>query len=193
VTNFSIDTYKGSNFNTLAPIFELRDLSRAATKVAPAPSDSTAGCLPLVHLVKSQPALYDAIETERLGTNVLLTRMRGYMTRTLAEQQFEQFRSIIIGTTNPSWIIEQIELTGFDPGAVPAGARWFHSFKDRGGQQVIFVSHLSPARMVAAALAFAVHAKISACDSLKEAYVRAGLGAVEPRPSQLSLKPPKKA
>jgi hypothetical protein len=38
-------------------------------------------------------------------------------------------------------------------------------------------------------LAFAVHAKISSCETLQEAYERAGLAAVEPRPSQFSLRP----
>ena len=140
---------------------------------------------------KPQTLSYDAIESERVGQNVVLTRMRGHMTRTLAEQRFEQFRSSIIGTENPAWIIEQLELTGFDPGAVPAGARWFGAFTDRGGAQVIFVSRLSAARMVAASLAFAAHAKISACDTLKQAYERAGIGNVEPRPSVFSRLPPK--
>lgn len=113
------------------------------------------------------------------------------MTRLLAEQMYEQFRTTVVGTENPAWIIEQLELTGFDPGAVPAGARWFGTFKDRGGERVIFVSALPAARMVAASLAFAVHAKISACETLKEAYDRAGLAAVEPRPSMLSFRPGK--
>jgi hypothetical protein len=133
---------------------------------------------------------YGAIETELVGGRVVLTRMRGHMTRLLAEQQFDQFRSSLVGVSNPAWIIEQLELTGFDPGAVPAGARWFGTFKDRGGEQVIFVSHVAAARMVAASLAFAVHAKISACDTLKEAYERAGLGIIEPRPSLFSMNPP---
>lgn len=140
---------------------------------------------------QAQTQSWDAIETERVGANVVLTRMRGHMTRVLAEQQFEQFRSAVIDTKQPAWIIEQLELTGFDPGAVPAGARWFSTFKDRGGEQVIFVSPLSAARMVAASLAFAVHAKISSCETLKEAYDRAGLGAIEPRPSLLAFKPTK--
>jgi hypothetical protein len=145
----------------------------------------------LVVLRKPQPQSYDAIESERVGTNVVLTRMRGHMTRLLAEQMYEQFRTTVVGTENPAWIIEQLELTGFDPGAVPAGARWFGTFKDRGGERVIFVSALPAARMVAASLAFAVHAKISACETLKEAYDRAGLAAVEPRPSMLSFRPGK--
>jgi hypothetical protein len=138
--------------------------------------------------LKARPG-FDAIESERLGSNVVLTRMRGHMTRALAEQQFEQFRSLVIETPQPAWVIEQLELTGFDPGAVPAGARWFGSFKDRGGERVVIVSTLSAARMVAASLAFAVHAKVSCCDTLKEAYELAGLGAVEARPSVFSLKP----
>lgn len=142
-------------------------------------------------LRKPQPQSYNAIESERVGPNVVLTRMRGHMTRILAEQMYEQFRTAVIETRNPAWIIEQLELTGFDPGAVPAGARWFGTFKDRGGEQVIFVSVLSAARMVAASLAFAAHAKISSCETLKEAYDRAGLAAVEPRPSLFSLKPGK--
>lgn len=142
-------------------------------------------------LRKPQPHAYDAIESERVGANVVLTRMRGHMTRLMAEQRFDQFRLAIVGMQKPAWIIEQLELTGFDPGAVPSGARWFGAFKERGGEQVVFVSPLSAARMVAASLAFAVHAKISACETLKEGYERAGLGNVEPRPSLLALiKPP---
>jgi hypothetical protein len=139
-------------------------------------------------LRKPQAESHAAIESELVDKRVVLTRMRGHMTRVLAELQYEQFRQLVVGTEKPAWIIEQLELTGFDPGAVPAGARWFGTFKDRGGEQVIFVSALSAARMVAASLAFAVHAKISACETLKEAYERAGLGVVEPRPSVLSLK-----
>jgi len=118
--------------------------------------------------------------------------MRGHMTRDLAEEQHERFRALVSATTTPHWIIEQLELTGFDPGAVPAGARWFNTFKDRGGQQVIFVSALSAARMVAASLAFAAHAKISACETLNEAYERAGLSAAQLRPSVIPFKPPSK-
>jgi hypothetical protein len=113
------------------------------------------------------------------------------MSRILSEQMYEQFRTVVVETKTPAWIIEALELTGFDPGSVAAGARWFSTFKDRGGDQVIFVSPLSAARMVAASLAFAVHAKISACETLKEAYDRAGLGGVEPRPSMLSFRPSK--
>lgn len=140
-------------------------------------------------LRKPQAHAASAIETELIGDHVLLTRMRGHMTRVLAEQQYDHFRTLLFGIKTAHWIIEQLELTGFDPGAVPAGARWFNAFRERGGEKVIFVSALPAARMVAASLAFAAHAKISSCDSLKEAYERAGVGTVEVRPSVFSLKP----
>lgn len=135
------------------------------------------------------PPPYSAIETERVGNHVLLTRMRGHVTRALAEGQFEQFRVLVAATPKPGWIIELGELTGFDPGAVSAGARWFSVFKDRGGERVLFVSASSAVRMVAASLAFAVHAKIASYDTLKDAYEAVGLGNVEPRPSLLAFPP----
>ena len=107
------------------------------------------------------------------------------MTRELAEACFEQFRVLLGATREPHWIIEQLELTGFDPGAVSGGARWFNTFKEHGGVQVVFVSALPAARMVAASLAFAVHAKISACDTLAAAYERAGVSSREARFSLL--------
>ncbi len=146
----------------------------------------------MVAVRQPQPQSYDAIETEQVGAHVVLTRMRGHLTRALAEQRFEQFRSTLMQIKQqPTWILEQLELTGFDPGAVSASARWFSAFKERAGEQVIVVSTLAAARMVAASLAFAVHAKISSCETLQEAYDRSGLVAVEPRPSILSFRPPK--
>ena len=59
------------------------------------------------------PPPYSAIETERVGNHVLLTRMRGHVTRALAEGQFEQFRVLLAATPKPGWIIELGELTGF--------------------------------------------------------------------------------
>lgn len=125
---------------------------------------------------------YEAIETESLGGGVLLTRMRGHIKRLTAEQMFDQFRTHLGGLAKPVWIVEQLELTGFEPGAVSAGARWFNAFKDRGGERVVFVSSLAAARMVAATLAFAVHAKVSTCETLGEAYELAGLGPMQLSP-----------
>lgn len=135
---------------------------------------------------------HDAIESERVGEHVIVTRMRGHMTRAMVELQFDQFRTLVSETKHPIWILEQLELTGFDPGTVPAGARWFSSFKDRGGERVLFVSHHAASRMVMASLAFAVHAKLAVFDTLMEAYEHAGLGAVEVRPSAFTLNPPKR-
>jgi hypothetical protein len=139
----------------------------------------------------SKQSEFDAIESECVGGHVLLTRMRGHATRALAEQQFHQFNREIAVVSNPIWIIEQLEMTGFDPGAVTMGARWFSSFKERGGQRVIIVSTLAMARMATVSMAFAVNAKSSCCETLKEAYELAGIGQVEVRPSKFSLRPAK--
>lgn len=137
-----------------------------------------------------QPSIHDDAESELVYERVIVSRMRGYITRILMESRFDQFRTLLTDTKNPIWIIECLELTGFDSGSVHSGARWFSAFKDRGGDRVLFVSHHSAARMVAASLAFAVHAKFSAVETLKDAYERAGLGAVEVRPSLFTLSPP---
>lgn len=153
-------------------------------------SDVNLAGFALVPLPPASPH-FNAIETERVGDQVLLTRARGHLTRSLVERQFEQFRRLVTTTPAPIWIMEQLELTGFDPGAVPASARWFSDFKDGGGERVIVVSTHSAARMAAASLAFAVHAKISSCESLKVAYEQAGLAPIDVRPSMYSLRPGK--
>ncbi|MDF3066634.1 MAG: hypothetical protein K0R38_2235 [Polyangiaceae bacterium] len=132
---------------------------------------------------------FDAIETELVGGHVLLTRIRGHATGLMVERRFDQFRAELGGVCKPVWIVEQLELTGFDPSAVTAGARWFTAFKDRGGERIISVSQMAAARMVAATLAFAVHARLFNCGTLSEAYEQAGLGAVEIRPSLYPLTP----
>ncbi|RYZ03967.1 MAG: hypothetical protein EOO73_25245 [Myxococcales bacterium] len=132
---------------------------------------------------------FDAIETELIGGRVLLTRARGYATRLLVEQRFDQFRTELSGVAEPVWIVESLELTGFEATTVAATARWYSAFKDRGGNHVIYVAALASVRMIGATLAFAVHAKLSNRATLSEAYEVAGLGAVDVRPSRYSLNP----
>lgn len=112
------------------------------------------------------------IHTEVIAPNALLTRMSGHVTQALAERKFDQFVLALGRVEKPRWIIDQLSLTGFDPGAVTTGSRWFTLFKEREGQQVIFVSHFPGARMIAASLAFAAHVGVAACGSLREAYER---------------------
>lgn len=135
------------------------------------------------------PDSFADLQSELLGGQVLLTRVRGQVTGLLVEQRFDQFRSELSGVAQPIWIVELEELTGFDKTAVMAAARWFSAFKDRGGLRIIAVAPMPAARMALATLAFAVHAKISNCATLSEAYELAGLGAVEVRPSLYSLTP----
>jgi len=91
------------------------------------------------------------------------------------DSAFEKFLSLIDQQPCAIWIIEQLQLSGFESKAVMAGARWFSAFKARRGAELIFVSHVPGARMVAASLAFAAHMKISNCNTLSEAYARAGI------------------
>jgi hypothetical protein len=131
------------------------------------------------------------IETELADQRVLITRMRGFVTATLCEARFEQFRRSAVMTTDAPWIIDTLDMTGFHPNAVQVGARWFDVFKQQGGSQIIMVSSMSAVRMAAATLAFAVHVKVTSFKAMNEAYEHAGLGHRSLRPSDYSFNPPK--
>jgi hypothetical protein len=117
-----------------------------------------------------------AIETELAAGRVLVTRMRGFVTGPLCTATFEQFRARAATTSGGTWIIDTLEVTGFQPSAVQVGARWFEVFKAHHGAAIVMVSNMSAVRMAAATLAFAVHIKVTICKDLGEAYTSAGLG-----------------
>jgi hypothetical protein len=125
-----------------------------------------------------EPATKGIIETELIGAQVLLTRMRGVVTGPLCESKFEQFRALAALTSGAAWIIDTLELAGFQPSAVQVGARWFEVFKTHHGRAIIMVSGMSSVRMAAATLAFAVHIKVTSCKAMSEAYKVAGLDAL---------------
>jgi hypothetical protein len=125
-----------------------------------------------------QPATKGTIETELIGAQVLLTRMCGAVTGPLCESRFEQFRAQAALTSGAAWIIDTLELAGFQPGAVQVGARWFEVFKTYHGKAIIMVSGMSSVRMAAATLAFAVHIKVTSCKDMPEAYKVARLDAL---------------
>jgi len=131
------------------------------------------------------------ILTELADSRVLITCMRGFVTAALCAKSFEQFRAHAVNTTGAPWIIDTLAITGFQPGAVQVGARWFDVFKTRGGQQIIMVSDNSAVRMAAATLSFAVHIKVSSHRTLAEAYQGAGLEPRAVRPSTYSFPTPK--
>ena len=143
-------------------------------------------------LAQQQAARGD-IETELADQRVLITRMRGFVTAPLCEARFEQFRMCAVSTTQAPWIIDTLDITGFHPGAVQVGARWFDVFKQQGGTQIIMVSSMSAVRMAAATLAFAVHVKVTSFKEMGDAYEHAGLGRRSISPSQYTLSPPPKS
>lgn len=139
----------------------------------------------------SNTNLRGEIETELVSSGVLVTSMRGYMTGQHLSDRLEQFRALVEQTHCGTWIIDSLDLTGFEPASVARAALWFDLFKQRQGVHILFVSNLPPARMAAATLAFAVHVKITCCRELSRAYEEAGVGTRSVRPSQFTLSPPK--
>lgn len=140
-------------------------------------------------LAHSTAKTTDEIITELADSRVLVTCMRGFVTASLCEKSFAQFQGHAVNTTGAPWIIDTLGITGFQPGAVQVGARWFDVFKARGGQQIIMVSDNSAVRMAAATLAFAVHIKVSSYRTLAQAYEAAGIQSRVVRPSAYSFPP----
>lgn len=129
------------------------------------------------------------IETEVVDGRVLITSMRGFITASVCEAAFTQFRLRAMTVTGAPWIIDTLAITGFQPGAVQVGARWFDVFRQQGGAQIIMVADSSAVRMAAATLAFAIHIKVSSWATLTEAYAQAGVDARSVNPSAYSFPP----
>lgn len=138
-------------------------------------------------LAEGKAPVTPEILTELVDACVLVTSMRGFVTAALCSKSFDQFRALAVNTTGATWIIDTLSITGFHPGAVQMGARWFDVFKTRGGEQIVMVSDNSAVRMAAATLAFAVHVKVSSHRTLAEAYDGAGLKPQVVRPSGYSF------
>jgi hypothetical protein len=113
----------------------------------------------------------------------------GFVTAAVCQATFEEFRAHASSTTGAIWIIDTLEISGFQPGAVQVGARWFDVYKKQGGSQIIMVSDMAAVRMAAATLAFAVHIKVSSARTMAEAYASAGIQPRTVRPSRYSFPP----
>lgn len=134
------------------------------------------------------PAVSD-IETEVVDARVLITSMRGFITASLCEAAYTQFRLRAMSVRAAPWIIDTLAITGFQPGAVQVGARWFDVFREQGGTQIIMVADKSAVRMAAATLAFAIHIKVASFGTLAEAYAQAGIEARSVNPIAYSFPP----
>lgn len=98
---------------------------------------------------------YSGIQIQIATSDLVIVTMHGTVTAVHADAKLEQFCEILQGMPNPKWVIDQLQMTGFAPGAVVAGGRWFRAFKERGGRDLAIVSELPAARMAASSLAFA--------------------------------------
>ncbi len=113
-----------------------------------------------------QPA---CIESERLGPSVITTIMSGYIVEEVCALQLLPFRKIVQATPHATWIIDVTRLTGFDARAVRAGAAWFTTFKQEGGERILYVSQDAPARMAAQALGFGAGINVKCFASMEQA------------------------
>lgn len=116
-----------------------------------------------------------SLESAQVGPNVIVTTFVGHIARVMAEEQLTQYRQRLAGMSAPTWIMDCGEITGFEPSAVSAGAKWFDAFKGRGGSKVLLVSRLHAARMAAATIAFGVGLRVESFDHLRDALDALGL------------------
>lgn len=117
-----------------------------------------------------------SLESAQVGPSVVLTTFVGHVSRAMAEDQLAQYRQRIAGLSGtPTWIMDCADLTGFEPAAVNAGAKWFDAFRKAGGTRVLLVSRLHAARMAAATIAFGVGLRVESFDELRDALDHLGL------------------
>lgn len=128
------------------------------------------------------------LETVVSASFAVTTVMMGYVTRGGAEQRFRQFRDCLLATERPTWVIDATEVTGYEPAAVQAGARWFTEYKQRGGKDVVFVSRELSMRMIASTLSFSANVPVRHFDELRDALADLGL-STGPRSTIRERKP----
>jgi len=117
----------------------------------------------------------NCLECGQIAPEVVLLVATGRVTRYAMEALLPTFQTILARMRWPGWIIDTSELQDFEPGAVGVGTDWFRSFKDAGGEKVIFVSGLATARMAAMTISFAARLPLEACPTLAEACDRLGV------------------
>jgi hypothetical protein len=76
-------------------------------------------------------------------------------------------------------------MTGFDPRAVSAGAAWWRHFKGSGGDEILFISAQSAARLAGATLSYSTGVKVRSFGSLDQCFEQLGIILPLRRPAQL--------
>jgi len=132
---------------------------------------------------------HGSILVRREDERTILVRMKGFITGPLVNTYEARFRATLGEKPTPLWLFDLMDIAGFEPGAVPAGAKWWKAFKEQDGTHVAFVTHYGAARMAASALGFGVGLKLLVCASLVEAQAALALLPSPPEPVIPSAKP----
>lgn len=119
------------------------------------------------------------VTSDILSPAVILTSMHGYLDVELAKRSAARFAELIVHTSEPSWAVDILGLTGFDPSAVIVGNRWWTTFKQNGGREVVLIARSAAYRMTAATLGFGSGLKVKTFETLHEALTYMGVGLPE--------------
>jgi hypothetical protein len=111
---------------------------------------------------------HGAITVRREDPSTIYVRMEGYISGALVDEHRATFTKILAERATPYWLFDLLDISGFEPSAVPSGGEWWKAFKSQGGSHVLFVTSFGAARMAASALGFSVGVKIIVCGSLSE-------------------------
>jgi hypothetical protein len=139
-------------------------------------------------MASSHKRLPNDVRSESVTTNVLVTWFTGYVTNDMAERRLAEFRELLARCTKPMWIMELTEMTGFDPRAVATGAAWWRAFKSTGGDEILFISAQSSARLAGAALSFSTGVVVRTFGTLDECLEQLGIIFPLHRPAQLHVR-----
>ena len=117
------------------------------------------------------------IRSDSLAPNLVVTWFSGYITKGLAEQQLLRFRGLLAGCTNPIWIMELTQMTGFDPRAISVGGEWWKYFKSKhsGRGEILLISSSQAARMAGASLSFSIGVGVRSFGTLAECFDSLGV------------------
>lgn len=132
--------------------------------------------MPTVASVVKPPCL----SSSRIGASAVMTVMSGHVTEAATTTELAEFRGFIASMDPPTWLIDATTLSGFEPRAVQGGAAWFRAFRERNGVNILMVSALGPARMVASTLGFGAGVKVRHFETVPAALDHLGLRPLTP-------------
>ena len=123
------------------------------------------------------PSVHSDIHSESVTPNVVVTWFVGYVTKELAEQRYLEFRGLLSACSDPIWIMELTEMTGFDPRAISAGGEWWKYFKSKHQRrsEILLISTHAAARMAGASLGFSIGVGVRSFRSLDECFNNLGI------------------